>query len=197
MGGSRITTIPRGMHRLPFDPVASLASALGDVTDTALPTVAFPNEGVIGPARPLSPDRAAFQVHVAGNILPWRAPEISTLFRGEAVPPSLASYPREYVPFFAHIEVQVWGYCRWQGTGRDDDLRELFAELRRRPDGRHRSALHEALWQILVLTLASTPVSRAQYDAIVQRLSQSARTHSLGPSSRRYVEYLGTAFGGR
>ncbi|MFM8358450.1 MAG: hypothetical protein ACKOET_07800 [Verrucomicrobiota bacterium] len=185
------------MNTLPFDPVPSLAAALGGLMDTALPTVAFPNEGVIGPSRPLSADRAAFHVHVAGHTLPWRAPEISTLFRGETVPPSLTSYPPEYVPYFAHLEVQIWGYCRWQGTGRDDDLRELFAELRRRPDGRHRSALHEALWQILVLTLASTPLSRAQYEAIVQRLSQSARTHALGPSSRRYIESLGMMVEGR
>jgi hypothetical protein len=48
----------------------------------------------------------------------------------------------------------------------------------------------------LALTLASIPLSRDQFDALVQRLSQSARTFSMGPSSRNCLGQLAGMFGG-
>jgi hypothetical protein len=38
------------------------------------------------------------------------------------------------------------------------------------------------------------PLSRDQFDAIVQRLSQSARRFSMGPSSRNYLGHLAEMF---
>ena len=181
------------MQTIQFDPDSSLAAAISEPWKrTGLPTVMIPLDAS---NNPVIPNRT--NIVVLGNeaSLKWQAPPIPTLFRGSVVPPSLETYPREYVLLFAHIESQVWRFCDSHRVGRDEELRELFAELRRRPEGKSRSVLHTVLWQILALTLAAIPLSQAQYEAIVQRMSQSARSFSMGPSSRNYLQFLAGMFG--
>lgn len=124
----------------------------------------------------------------------WIAPELSSLFRGTVNPPSLEYYPAEYAKILAHIELQVFMLAMNGNAGTDEDYRQIYANFRRRPDARSTSTIHEDLWQVLALTLASTPLSREQFDAIVQRLSQSARSFSMGPSSRNYINHIGSMF---
>jgi hypothetical protein len=184
------------MKHLSFDPVPSLAAALGSWTPTdSLPMVALPAKKQMLPAAEgRLASRQLVGLHVGERFIVWNAPELTALFRGSVLPPSLEQYPATYVMIFAHIESQVLMVASSGLAGTDDQYREFYANFRRRPDGRCTSPLHEALWQILALTLASTPLSRDQFDAIVQRLSQSARRFSMGPSSRNYLGHLAEMF---
>ncbi len=185
------------MKHLPLDPVPSLATALGAWTPTdRLPTVALPfKKQLPPPAGGQLNSRQLIGLHFGEQEMVWNAPELTALFRGSVLPPSLEQYPAQYALILAHIESQVLTVASSGLAGTDDQYRELYANFRRRPDGRCTSPLHEALWQILALTLASIPLSRDQFDAIVQRLSQSARTFSMGPSSRNYLGQLAGMFG--
>jgi hypothetical protein len=180
----------------PLDPVPSLAEALKSWTPTdPLPNTALPLERKLLPAAEgkLASRQLVALIH-GDQLTIWMAPELSSLFRGSVIPPPLERFPAPYDQIFAHIENQVLMAADAGCAGTDDQYRELYANFRRRPDARSTSPLHEALWQIFTLTLASTPLSREQFDAIVQRLSQSARTFSMGPSSRIYLNYLADMF---
>ena len=187
------------MKHLPLDPVPSLAAALNSWTPTdPLPTVALPLKDKLLPgAEGKLTSKELIWLQSGDQVIVWGAPELGTLFRGSVLPPSLERFPAPYDLILAHIESQVLMAADSGLAGTDDQYRELYANFRRRPDGRSTSPLHDALWQILVLTLASTPLSREQFDAIVQRLSQSARTFSMGPSSRLYLGYLAEMFSGK
>jgi hypothetical protein len=185
------------MKQLLLDPVPSLATALKTWTPTdSLPTIALPEAKKMLPVadRKLEARQVVGMVH-GDQLIVWIAPELSSLFRGSVLPPSLEQFPAPYVQIFAHIERQVLIVAASGLAGTDDQYREIYANFRRRPDARSTSPLHEALWQVLALTLASIPLSREQFDAIVQRLSQSARSFSMGSSSRRYLGHLAEMFG--
>lgn len=183
----------------PLDPVPSLADALKSWTPTdPFPTVALPLKDKLLPAgEGKQTARELIWLQSGDQVIVWGAPELGSLFRGSVVPPSLERFPAPYDQLFAHIESQVLMAADSGLPGTDDQYQEFYANFRRRPDGRCTSPLHQALWQILVLTLASTPLSREQFDAIVQRLSVSARTFSMGPSSRIYLGYLAEMFSGK
>jgi hypothetical protein len=185
------------MKQLLLDPIPSLATALRSWAATdPLPTIALPQEKKMLPATEdaLAP-RQVVGMLFGDQVIVWIAPELSSLFRGSVLPPSLEQFPAPYAQIFAHIESQVLVVAASGLAGTDDQYREIYANFRRRPDARSTSPLHEALWQVLALTLASIPLSREQFDAIVQRLSQSARSFSMGASSRRYVGHLAEMFG--
>ncbi len=192
----RFDGVSNRMKHLSLDPVPSLATALGSWTPTdRLPTVALPAKKQMLPAAEgRLASRQLVGLHFVERLIVWNAPELTALFRGSVLPPSLDHYPANYALIFAHIENQVLMVASSGLAGTDDQYREFYANFRRRPDGRCTSPLHEALWQILALTLASMPLSRDQFDAIVQRLSQSARRFSMGPSSRNYLGHLAEMF---
>lgn len=183
------------MDHLPFIPLESLAELL----PTPSPEGRLPRLVPDATRRHmLSPEQANNRrwivLETGGEAFIWQAPELSTLFRGSIVPPSLEQYPKEYVPLFAHVEEQVFHRATELNAGRDDEFREIYSNLRRLPDGKSATTLHASIWQILALTLASTPISQAQFEAVVQRIAQSARSQSMGPSSRNYLAYLAKIF---
>ncbi len=186
------------MDHLPFIPLESLAELLPtpspvDRLPRLVPDAA--RRQVLSPEQ--AKDRRWIVLETGSEAFIWQAPELSTLFRGSIVPPSLERYPKAYVPLFAHIEEQVFYQATELNAGRDDEFREIYSNLRRLPDGKSATALHAGIWQILALTLASTPISQAQFEAVVQRIAQSARSHSMGPSSRNYLAYLAKMFSAR
>ena len=124
------------------------------------------------------------------NWITWRAGPLAELFRGDAKPPNLAMFPKEFVPLFATIEEQVTVYADVFVDPTDDEMRDIYNHLRRLPDGKGRSLLHEHMWQACALALATRPWSRAEFEAVVNRLERSCRTFRTHPGSRNYLETL-------
>ena len=78
----------------------------------------------------------------------------------------------------------------------DAEMEEIYANLRRRPDGRSLGAAHDSVWQIAALTLGSFPLSAAEFDAIFTRLTRSVRNWKTGPTTRNYHAGMEKMFAG-
>jgi hypothetical protein len=126
----------------------------------------------------------------------WQVPALSDLFRGSRTPPpDMDHYPEEYTPHFFFIENHVLTVCEAKGDRTDQELEEIYAMLRRRPDGRSLGAVHDFLWQVSALLLGTQVLSAAEFEALVGTLEHSARKWALRPVSRFYVAYLHQTFG--
>ena len=73
-------------------------------------------------------------------------------------------------------------------------MEDVYANLRRRPDGRSVSATHDAVWQIAAFTLGEFELSAAEFDAVFGQLTRSVRRWKLGNTSREYLAGLRTMF---
>jgi hypothetical protein len=69
-------------------------------------------------------------------------------------------------------------------------MEEVFALLRRRPDGRGINRTHDFVWQVAALLLGTHVVSAAEFEALCSRLARSARTRAQRPVSRNYAAFL-------
>ena len=120
-----------------------------------------------------------------------RLKPVSELFSGDHEPPSFTDRPPppRYVPFFATIELAAARYCARAGdTLRDKEYEEIYSDLRRRPDGQGRYAISEHIQCAIRLYMSVRDVSRAEYDAVLRRLTRSARTFAMGYTSMNYTE---------
>ena len=115
-------------------------------------------------------------------------PKISSLWIGDRTPPSFSRGPTpEYLPFFAMIELTAADFCSVSGRiVTDQEFERLYDLLRRRPDGSDSEPIFEYLQAAVRLYLALHDGSRAEFEAVVRRLAQSARTFSEGYASRNY-----------
>jgi hypothetical protein len=75
-------------------------------------------------------------------------------------------------------------------------MEEIYATLRRRPDGKSLGAAHDFLWQVTAVLLGQYPISAAEYDAIFGQLARSTRHWAQAPVSRNYAAYLRSTFEG-
>jgi hypothetical protein len=125
----------------------------------------------------------------------WDAPSLRELFRGNVTPPSLEKYPPEYVPCFSFYEQHFLTACEALGDRTDQEMEAVYAMLRRRPDGKSTGVLHDLMWQVSAVLLATRPLSGAEFEAIVSRLERSARTWALRPVSRNYIAAVREMFG--
>jgi hypothetical protein len=135
-----------------------------------------------------------------GGTALWRVDALRPLFRGERQPPpdvAMARYPPAYVPFFAGIEHSVLLFCTLTRHPTDAECLELYAQMRRRPDGRSLGPLHDVIWQSAAVALGLRPWSEAEYTAVLGQLARSARHFKTGPSSRNYLGYLQQTLGSR
>jgi hypothetical protein len=127
-----------------------------------------------------------------------RVDALRPLFRGDRQPPpdaAMARYPPEYVLFFAGIEHSVLLFCALTRHPTDAEFLDLYAQMRRRPDGRSLGPLHDVIWQSAAVALGLRPWSEAEYTAVLGQLARSARYFKLGPSSRNYIGYLQQTIG--
>jgi hypothetical protein len=124
------------------------------------------------------------------NMVSWTAESLESLFRGDAVPPTLGQFPQAYIPVFALIEKQVLVYSDIFGDPTDEEMAEVYSNLARMPDGKGRSLIHEHMWQACALALAITPFSKAEFQAVIRRLKKSCRTFRLSSSSVNYMNVL-------
>jgi hypothetical protein len=155
--------------------------------------VGLPMEG----GKPVIQQRNEIIVDQGEKATTWEAPGLRDLFRGNAVPPSMERYPEEYVPCFAFYEQHFLTACQGLGDRTDQEMEEVYAMLRRRPDGKSMGVLHDFLWQVSALLLALRPLSAAEFEAVVGRLERSARTWALRPVSRNYIAAVRDMFSGR
>ena len=121
----------------------------------------------------------------------WKVPSMRTLFRGDKPAPAIPNEPPPaYLPLFFFIEQHALTFCDGLGDKTDGEFEEAYSNLRRRPDGKSASDLHFFLWQVAAGLAGRRPVSAAEFDAIFERLTRSARTFRMGVVSRNYITVL-------
>lgn len=135
-------------------------------------------------------DRHLVAVSDGKNMAKWPVPSLRALFRGQKVPPDLTRYPPEYVPLFFASEGSVANLFRQTSPRSDQEMEEIYATLRRRPDGKSLGVFHDCVWSIAAFFLGRYVVSQAEFEAIFQQLSVSTRRFALQPQSYRYAEYI-------
>lgn len=137
------------------------------------------------------PDRNVVPVSDTKEVVHWRAASLRELFRGDQpAPPNIERYPEEYVPLFYFVEAQIVTFCQALGDKSDQEFEEVFANLRRRPDGRSLGPLHDFVWQLAALLLGTWVVSAAEFEAVFGQLARSAQRWSMRPVSRNYIAYV-------
>lgn len=117
---------------------------------------------------------------------------VGELFAGDRRPPNMNDgYPDDYVPFFYAIEYPVAVFCsQGEHPVRDQELERLYRRLGKRPDGTDRHPLFSYLWAAARLHMSLHDVSRAELEAVARRLSRSARTYAMGPTSHNYYDFV-------
>jgi hypothetical protein len=124
----------------------------------------------------------------------WETESLRGLWRGTQQPPVLGDYPEAYNDAFMILDFHALELCRLFGDRPDSEMKEIYATLRRRPDGRSLGFAHDYLWRAAALVLGTRPLSQAEFEAIMARLERSCRTFEQGPSSRNYIACLRTTF---
>ncbi len=117
------------------------------------------------------------------------------LFTGDAKAPDLSHGPTpELEAFFMLLEHAVVRFCDAdERDATDQEMEQIFAELRRRPDTAG-GPLRSYLRATAQLYVSLRDVSAAQYEAVMARLAKSARTFSEVPISRNYLATLRETF---
>jgi len=117
-------------------------------------------------------------------------------FVGSRVPPGFADGPTpHYVPFFMFLERTVVEYCRAaRRPERDEELDRIFRQLRRRPDGQDKNPLFAYLRAAACVYVGAVDTSRAEFEAVLQRLSRSASRFGTNSTSTNYVATIADTF---
>jgi hypothetical protein len=159
---------------------------------------AFPVEKSLETGGKLIPTRAErrFMVLTDGEqTWDWEAESLRGLWRGNQQPPVLGAYPEAYNDVFIILDFHALELCGILGDRPDAEMKEIFAALRRRPDGRSLGAAHDYMWRAVALVLGTRPLSQAEFEAILARLERSCRTFEDGPASRNYIAVLRSTIG--
>lgn len=117
----------------------------------------------------------------------WTPESLQSLFRGDKQPPVLGDFPEEYEPELIILETHVLEITSSFGPPRDEEMKEIYSNLRRRPDGRSLGFVHDHMWRAAAVMLGTRPLSKAEFEAIMSRLERSCRTFAMGPTSRNYA----------
>ena len=144
---------------------------------------------------PFGGDRALVHLSDGKQYCEWKSDSLRALFRGDKKPPVLGDYPEAYNDAFLLLDLHALEISRIFGDRRDAEMREIYAALRRRPDGRSLGFVHDYMWQAAAWVLGSRPLSQAEFEAIMSRLERSCRTFEIGPGSRNYVTTLRRTLG--
>lgn len=136
-------------------------------------------------------DRHVIQVSDGAKMAPWAAEFLTALLRGNRpAPPDIEQYPEEYAQHFWFIEKHVLAVSDSIGDRTDQEMEEIYAALRRRPEGRSLGPLHDLMWQAMAVLLGTFPLSESEYEGILGALVRSTRKWSQRPISRNYVAFL-------
>lgn len=140
-------------------------------------------------------DRHLVPLFDGRKLADWPVASLRELFRGNrSAPADIERYPPEYCGHFFFIERHLLTVCDAQGDPTDQEMKEIFSMIRRRPDGRSQGSLHDFLFQVAALTLGMYVLSQAEFEAIFGQLARSTRRWQERPVSRNYVSYLRSTF---
>jgi hypothetical protein len=123
----------------------------------------------------------------------WAVPSLRALFRGNRAPPpesEMAHYPVEFTDLFYCVEYQALAATDGVRIPTDDEFIEIYAAMRRRPDGKSLGPVHDAVWQASCLVLGMSRYSEAEFDAAFAQLTRSVRHFRIGQPSRNYMGHL-------
>ncbi len=143
--------------------------------------------------RPLGEEVPVLSGHTLVH-LPLKS--IPELFVGSAQPDDFSDGPTpEYVMFFSVIELTAMEYCTVTGRREPDfEFERLYRHLRRRPAGQDSNPLFSYLQAAARLYMSLREVSQAEFEAVANRLSKSARHMSQGDVSTNYLYLLESSF---
>ncbi|MGC4122225.1 MAG: hypothetical protein QM765_48115 [Myxococcales bacterium] len=123
--------------------------------------------------------------------VPVALKSVSELFTGNKQPPSFASGPtKEYVNFFAMVEFTALEYLHAAGLERDEEFVRIYNLLRRRPDGTDANPLFSYLQAAARLYMSLFDISQAEYEAVFNRLTRSAKGQMEDAASTHYIRML-------
>jgi hypothetical protein len=119
------------------------------------------------------------------------------LFSGDRKAPDLARGPTpDLEPFFMLLEFTVVRFCDADGRDEtDQEMEQIYTLLRRRPDAAG-GRLFAYLRAAAGMYMSIRDVSAAEYEAVMRRLTKSARGFSSPPLSRNYLATLRPTFAG-
>jgi hypothetical protein len=136
-------------------------------------------------------DKQTLVISDGNKTATWKVSSLAEMFRGDRRPPQdIEHYPEGYVPYFFFIESRFVLLCETIKEPSDQEMEEIYAALRRRPDGRTISPTHSAVWQIMALLLGHYVLSEAEFTGITSALLSSARRWAMRPILRFYIDYL-------
>jgi hypothetical protein len=179
--------------RASLDPVPSLkeAAAIGGVNVSKLSVAVETNGRNIRVE-----DRHRVTLSDGSKPIQWTVPSLRELFRGDRLPPpDLNHYPPAYVKYFFEIERPLLMVCDAIGDPSDQEMEEIYSNLRRRPDGRSLGPMHDFVWQCAALMLGLYVVSEKEFEGVLGQLARSASGFALKPVSRNYLGYLRSSIG--
>ena len=139
-------------------------------------------------------DRNLIYLESKGTIGKWHVSSLREMFRGEKEAPDLEKYPDGFTSLFFKIESHMLSACDIHGDITDNEFERIYSALRRRPDGKSDSVMHDIAYQAAAFMLGLEVISQHEFEAIFSRLARSARTFTLGHSSRNYINYLRNTF---
>jgi hypothetical protein len=140
----------------------------------------------------LDPDLPVPVMDDDGRVVWLPLAPISQLWTGDAVAPDFSfAPPPEYEPFFILIEATAAEFCDATGRPeRDREFERLYRLLRRRPDSTDANPLFSYLRAAARLYLSLRDVSRAEFEAVANRLRVSARTFATRLDSTNYHHFV-------
>jgi hypothetical protein len=144
---------------------------------------------------PVATDRTSVVITDGTIDLQWTAPSLRALFRGDRPTPVLGDVPEGYDDVFALLELQLLEVCKIFGDRRDAEMKEIYAALRKRPDGKSQGYVHDQMWRAAALVLGTHILSQGEFEAIMSRLERSCRTFEQSASSRNYVAAIRMVLG--
>lgn len=117
---------------------------------------------------------------------------LTALFVGDRQPPPMRGEPPpEYFPFFYALEHAAAMACVARERPEPDaELERLFRHLRRLPDGKNPNPTFACLQRAAQVYLSLRDISRAEYEAVLDRLGRSARTFSTHVGSTNYFTHV-------
>ena len=148
---------------------------------------------VSGDGKTTAGDRHDIMLYDGDISATWRVDSLTGLFRGDAAAPDsmeMKFYPDEYHSFFFDIESNLVMLADLDLPPTDQQFVEAYSTVRRRPNGKSVSSLHDMVWQCTCLALALQPWSAKECEAVLAQLARSARSFRMGASSRNYMAYL-------
>jgi hypothetical protein len=120
---------------------------------------------------------------------------VRELFKGDRKAPELSRGPTpDLEPVFMLLAYTVVRFCEADGRDEtDQEMEQVYTLLRRRPDGAG-GRLFAYLRAAARLYMSVRDVSAAEYEAVMRRLTKSARSFSSPPLSRNYLATLRPTF---